>query len=114
MERWNATLASWGVRDASADSLPRLYGDSDLPYEPQPAPTSERGGGAVRLCILAIALAIIARVALLPGWTVPVPALLLTAELAACVALVAGVIHQARPPVPPAQSECPHPGRGMS
>lgn len=34
IERWNATLTSWGVRDTSADDLPPLYGDSDLPYDP--------------------------------------------------------------------------------
>ena len=34
IERWNATLTSWGVRDKSADDLPPLYGDSDLPYDP--------------------------------------------------------------------------------
>ena len=41
-----------------------------------------------KLCILAIALAVIARtrVAVLPGWVVPLPALILTALLTVCAA----------------------------
>ena len=56
----------------------------------------------MKLCIVAVALAVIARarVALLPGWAVPLPALLLAAELIACTAFVAWLIHQARRPVP--------------
>jgi hypothetical protein len=56
------------------------------------------------LCLLAFMLAVIARarVALLPGWVVPLPVLILIAELAACVAFVAWLIHQAR-------RESPHP-----
>jgi hypothetical protein len=57
---------------------------------------------SARLCILAAALAIIARakVAMLPGWVVPLPALILTAELTACAALMAWLIaraHRDRP-----------------
>lgn len=56
----------------------------------------------VKLCILAVALAIIARarVAILPGWAVPLPALILAAELIACAAFVAWLVHQARRPAP--------------
>ena len=56
-----------------------------------------------KLCVLAAALAVIARtrVAVLPGWVVPVPALILIAELAACAAFVAWLVHQARRPAPP-------------
>jgi hypothetical protein len=56
----------------------------------------------MKLCILAVALVVIARarVALLPGWAVPLPALLLAAELIACAAFVAWLIHQARHPAP--------------
>ncbi len=56
----------------------------------------------MKLVILAVALAVIARarVAVLPGWVVPLPALILAAELIACAALVAWVIHRARRPVP--------------
>jgi hypothetical protein len=56
----------------------------------------------VKLCILAVALAIIARarVAVLPGWVVPVPALILAAELTAVAALAAWLICQARRPAP--------------
>jgi len=55
-----------------------------------------------KLCILLGALAVIARarVAILPGWVVPVPALILIAELMACTALVAWLVHQARRPAP--------------
>ena len=51
-----------------------------------------------KLCLLTVALAVIARarVALLPGWVVPLPVLLLLAELAACAAFVAWLVHQAR------------------
>ncbi len=56
----------------------------------------------MKLCILVIALAIIARarVALLPGWVVPLPALILAIELIACAAFVAWLVHQARRPAP--------------
>lgn len=55
-----------------------------------------------KLWVLIVALAMIARarVAVLPGWVVPVPVLLLAAELTACAAFVAWLIHQARRPVP--------------
>jgi hypothetical protein len=51
-----------------------------------------------RLCILLSALAVIARtrVALLPGWVVPLPVLLTAALLAAAVAAVAWTL-AARP-----------------
>ena len=51
-----------------------------------------------KLCLLAVTLAIIARarVALLPGWVVPLPVLLIVAELAACAAFIAWLVHQAR------------------
>jgi hypothetical protein len=64
-----------------------------------------------KLCILIAALAIIARarVALLPGWVVPVPVLILAAELTACAALIAWVVHEARHPAP-----SPVPGGGPS
>jgi hypothetical protein len=58
----------------------------------------------VKLCILAVALAVIARarVAVLPGWVVPVPPLILIAELTACAAFVAWLVRQAsRPAAPP-------------
>ena len=56
-----------------------------------------------KLCILAAALAVIARarVAVLPGWVVPLPALILIAELTACAAFVAWLVHQARRPAAP-------------
>ena len=56
-----------------------------------------------KLCILAAALAVIARarVAILPGWVVPLPALILIAELTACAAFVAWLVHRARRPAAP-------------
>ena len=56
-----------------------------------------------KLCILAAAVAVIARtrVAVLPGWVVPLPALILIAELTACAAFVAWLVHQARRPAAP-------------
>ena len=56
-----------------------------------------------KLCILAAALAVIARarVAVLPGWVVPLPALILIAELTACAAFVAWLVHQAGHPAAP-------------
>ena len=67
----------------------------------------------VKLCILVIALAIIARarVALLPGWVVPLPVLILAAEVTACAAFVAWLICQARRPVP---SPAPVPAGGAA
>ena len=55
-----------------------------------------------KLCILAVAVAVIARtrVTLLPGWQVPLAAVLLAATLAACAALTAWLILRARRPVP--------------
>jgi len=51
-----------------------------------------------RLCILVTALAVIARtrVSVLPGWVVPVPALILAAVLALCAALTAVVVLRVR------------------
>lgn len=51
-----------------------------------------------RLCILLTALAVIARtrVALLPGWVVPLPALLAAALALACVTLLALAILRLR------------------
>jgi len=67
----------------------------------------------MKLCILAVALAVIARarVALLPGWVVPLPALIVAAELIACAALVAWLICHARRPAP---SPAPAPAGGPS
>jgi hypothetical protein len=55
-----------------------------------------------KLWVLIVALAVIARarVAVLPGWVVPVPVLLLAAELTACAAFVAWLIHRAQHPAP--------------
>lgn len=56
-----------------------------------------------KLCILAVALAVIARarVAVLPGWVVPLPVLLLTTVLALCAAgitwLVVRLYRETRP-----------------
>jgi len=61
-----------------------------------------------RLSILLAALAVIARtrVAVLPGWVVPVPALILAAEIIACAAgitwLVLRLRSEARPRTAPA------------
>jgi hypothetical protein len=51
-----------------------------------------------RLCIIAVALAVIAsaRVAVLPGWVVPVPVLLLAAALALCAAVTGLVVLRIR------------------
>ena len=56
-----------------------------------------------KLCILAVALAVIARarVAVLPGWVVPLTALILIATLAASAASVAWLIWQMRRPAAP-------------
>jgi hypothetical protein len=53
-----------------------------------------------KLCILAVALAVIgrARVAVLPGWAVPLPVLILAAEITACAAFIAWLVHRARRP----------------
>ena len=58
----------------------------------------------IKLCILAVALAIIARarVAILPGWVVPLPVLVLAAEITACAAFIAWLVHRARPAPAPA------------
>jgi len=58
----------------------------------------------VKLCILAVALIIIAytRVTVLPGWVVPLPALIVAAELIACAAFLAWLIHPTRPAPSPA------------
>lgn len=55
-----------------------------------------------KLCILLAAVAVIARarVAMLPGWVVPLPVLLLAAELTAVAALVAWLAHWAHRPAP--------------
>jgi hypothetical protein len=60
-----------------------------------------------RLCVLVTALAVIARarVAVLPGWVVPIPVLFLAAALALCAAVVALVVlrvlaDRSRPPWP--------------
>ena len=57
-----------------------------------------------KLCILAVALAVIARarVAVLPGWVVPLPVLVLAAEITACAAFIAWLVYRARRPVPAA------------
>jgi hypothetical protein len=46
-----------------------------------------------RLCIILITLAVIARtrVAVLPGWVVPLPVVLLAAVIAVCAAVVAWI-----------------------
>jgi len=51
-----------------------------------------------RLCILLAALAVIARarVAVLPGWVVPVPAVFLAAALGLCAAVAALVVLRIR------------------
>jgi len=68
-----------------------------------------------RLCIIAVALAMIARarVAVLPGWVVPLPVLILAAAVVLCAAAVAFIAwmmpHTCRtwtaPPVPGAAPE---------
>jgi len=65
----------------------------------------------VKLCILVVALAVIARarVAILPGWVVPLPALILAAELTACAAFAVWLVCQARRPAP-----APAPAGGTS
>jgi hypothetical protein len=57
-----------------------------------------------RLCILLTALAVIARtrVALLPGWVVPLPALLAAVLALACVTVLALAILRMRPAPAPA------------
>jgi hypothetical protein len=51
-----------------------------------------------RLWILAVALAVIARarVAVLPGWVVPLPVLLLAAEITVCATVIAWLVVRAR------------------
>jgi hypothetical protein len=51
-----------------------------------------------RLCIIVFALAVIARAraAVLPGWVVPVPVLLLAAALALCAAITGLVVLRIR------------------
>ena len=55
-----------------------------------------------KLWVLIVALAVIARarVAVLPGWVVPLPVLVLAAEITACAAFVAWLIHRAHRPAP--------------
>src|SRR5260370_156486 len=59
-----------------------------------------------KLWVLAVALAVIARarVAVLPGWIGPLPALLVAAEITVCVTVIAWLIlrarHHAPSPVP--------------
>lgn len=52
IDRWNATLTGWGVRDASAAALPPLSGDSDQVLTPAEADKIRactcRGSGLVR------------------------------------------------------------------
>jgi len=67
-----------------------------------------------RLCIALAALAVIARarVPVLPGWVVPVPAVFLAAALALCAAVTALVVvrlraEQARRPWPEPAPEVP-------
>jgi hypothetical protein len=61
----------------------------------------------VRLVILAVALAVIARahVTLLPGWVVPLPSLIFAAALAGCAVFIAWLVSQARHPLPAAAPE---------
>jgi hypothetical protein len=57
-----------------------------------------------RLCILAVALVLIARVrvTVLPGWVVPLPVLILAAGLAICAVLAAWLLAcLVRRPLPP-------------
>ncbi len=51
-----------------------------------------------KLWILAVALAVIARarVAVLPGWVVPLPVLLLAAEITVCATVIAWLIVRTR------------------
>ena len=54
-----------------------------------------------KLWVLIVALAVIARarVAVLPGWVVPLPALILAAAVTGCVAFIAWLIDQAHRPL---------------
>jgi hypothetical protein len=64
----------------------------------------------VKLIVLAVTLAVIARarVSVLPGWVVPLPVLILAAELTACAAFIAWLIHRAHHPAPaPAPAGAP-------
>jgi hypothetical protein len=59
-----------------------------------------------KLCILLAAVAVIARarVAVLPGWVVPLPVLLLAAAVTGCAAFIAWLAYLAhRPAAPPAR-----------
>ena len=60
-----------------------------------------RRGGVMnpKLWVLIVALAVIARarVAVLPGWVVPLPVLVLAAEITACAAFIAWLVHRAPP-----------------
>ena len=55
-----------------------------------------------KLWVLIVALAVIARarVAVLPGWVVPLPVLVLAAEMTACAAFVAWLVCRAHRPAP--------------
>lgn len=64
----------------------------------------------MKLVIVAVAVAVIARarVAVLPGWLVPLPVLGLAAERAGCATFLGWVIYVAlREPGPPDAGECP-------
>ena len=55
-----------------------------------------------KLWVLIVALAVIARarVAVLPGWVVPLPALILAAEITACAAFIAWLVYRVPCPAP--------------
>jgi hypothetical protein len=63
-----------------------------------------------KLWVLVVALAVIARarVAVLPGWVVPLPVLVLAAEITACAVFIAWLVHRAHRPAPaPAPAGAP-------
>ena len=64
-----------------------------------------------KLWMLAVALAVIARarVAVLPGWVVPLPVLILAAEITVCATVIAWLILRARHTAP-----APEPAGGTS
>ncbi len=64
-----------------------------------------------KLWMLAVALAVIARarVAVLPGWVVPLPVLILAAEITVCATVIAWLILRARHTAP-----SPEPAGGPS
>lgn len=73
-----------------------------------------------RLCILLVALAVIARtrVAVLPGWVVPLPVLLVAAQLLAFLLVVAWlvvrVLHRQPAPAPAGESASPEAAAGAA